>query len=178
MKGAGFRGWRTLTAALTWIAMACTEDRTFRPLAVGDLAPRLKLRALESDSIEVGGGDSIQLVNIWATWCIPCRAEFPDLQALHEAYAGRGVRVLAVSIDQGRDGPVREFAAKMRATFTIGRDPDGNIEARYQTVGVPETFLIDRKGRVAWRKIGALQPGAADARTSIEQLLDSSPEPR
>ena len=169
---------RSLPTVLTALILGCSNGGAFKPLAIGDPAPRVALRVLDGDSVQVGAGAAILLVNIWATWCIPCRAEFPDLQALHQTYADRGVTVLAVSVDQGRDGPVRDFVTKAGATFKIGRDPSGETQARYQTVGVPESFLIGRDGKIAWRKIGALQPGARDARTAIDRLLAASDRPR
>ena len=149
----------------------CRPSDAFRPLKVGQPAPRYAVRIIGADSGRVGPGEPVTLVNIWATWCIPCRKEFPELQALHEQYGGRGLRVLAVSIDRGRDGPVRDFVERVGATFAIGHDEAGEIQQVFQTVGVPETFLIGSNGKLLWRLIGALAPEGRDVRAAIEAAL-------
>jgi thiol-disulfide isomerase/thioredoxin len=116
-------------------------------------------------------GEPLTLLNIWATWCIPCRQEFPALEALQRRYAPRGLRVLAVSVDGGGDAAVRSFVAEEGATFTIGRDESGEIQRLFQTVGVPETFLIGTDGRLVWRKIGALDSTSQDVIAQIEKAL-------
>lgn len=143
----------------------------FRPLKVGEAAPRFAVRTLDADSARLGPGEPVTLVNIWATWCIPCRQEFPEMERIHQDYRGRGLRLLAVSVDQGGDDEVRRFVSGAGATFPIGRDEEGTIQRVYQTVGVPETFLVGKDGTLLWRKIGALREGAPDARTAIDAAL-------
>jgi peroxiredoxin len=89
------------------------------------------------------------LLNVWATWCDPCREEMPSFQALHEAYKDRGLRVVAVSIDDPDQAPlIREFVAEYRLTFDILHDRKSAIMSDYPVRGVPETFLITRSGRI------------------------------
>lgn len=164
------RGW--LAVVVLVAGCRARGDQAFRPLAVGEPAPRYAVRTLAGDSARVGvAGQPLTLVNVWATWCIPCREEFADLERLHGDYRARGLRVLAVSIDQGGDADVRTFVAEKYATFLIGRDADGDIQRVFQTVGVPETFLIAGDGKLLWRKIGALRNGAPDARQAIDAAL-------
>ena len=152
------------------LATGC-GGKAFKPLVAGDAAPRYQVTTLAGDTVVLGEAPGALLVNIWATWCIPCREEFPELEAIDRDYRARGVRVLAVSVDQGGDRDVRDFATMQGSTFAIGRDPTGDIQRRYQTIGVPETFLIDARGMLRWRKVGALRSGAPDARTAIEAML-------
>jgi thiol-disulfide isomerase/thioredoxin len=96
------------------------------------------------------------LLNIWATWCAPCREEMPRIEQLHKELAGSGLAVVAISIDNpGMADAIREFRREMNLTFEILYDESGKIRDDYQTVGVPETFLIDRQGVVRRRLIGA-----------------------
>lgn len=132
------------------------------------------MRTLEGDSASVGPGEQLTLLNLWATWCGPCRQEFPDLEALRRDYASRGLRVLAVSVDIGDDAKVREFAEQHGAGFTIGRDAEGRAQRLFQTVGLPETFLIAPDGTLIWRHFGALQPGAVELRRRIDQALEGA----
>ena len=164
------RTWLALAAACVVAACGNADDR-FRPLAVGEPAPSYAVRTLAGDTARIGPGEPLTLLNVWATWCAPCRAEFPDLQRIHEEFAGRGLRVLAVSVDAGGDAGVREFVREIGATFTIGRDGEGQIRTKYQGLGVPETYLVSPDGKLVWRTIGALPPGAATARAAIERAL-------
>jgi len=98
------------------------------------------------------------LLNIWATWCEPCRDELPDLQSLADDFAGRGLRVVAVSIDQaGSRGDVRRFIADYGIRYTVLHDPASTVTRRFRTIGVPESFLLDERGVIRARWIGQLQ---------------------
>ena len=112
------------------------------------------------------------LLNIWATWCEPCRAEMPSIQALHERYAQRGLKVVAVSVDDpGADRQVRDFASQFGLTFDILHDLSGDIQRQYQTTGVPETVLIGPDGRILRKQIGAADWNSAANRALVAQLL-------
>ncbi|HEU4699303.1 MAG TPA: TlpA disulfide reductase family protein [Gemmatimonadales bacterium] len=146
-----------LAAALT----ACPgDDDRFRPLAVGEPVPALAVATLAGDSARVGPGEPVTLLNIWATWCGPCREEFPDLERLQREFGPKGLRVLAVSVDASDVAPVRRFAEEHGATFTIGHDPSGAVKTTYQAIGVPASYLIDRDGRLLMRQLGTLDYAA------------------
>lgn len=96
------------------------------------------------------------LLNIWATWCAPCRDEMPRIERLYQELGPQGLAVVAVSIDNpGMTDAIREFRKEMGLTFDVLHDEAGRIRDDYQTTGVPETFLIDRKGVVRRRLIGS-----------------------
>lgn len=201
MKGGGgweLRGWRgPLVLAVLLATVACTkrdaaparapvdaaagDGGAFRPLAVGDAVPGYAAAVVgggAGDSVRIAAGDSaargaapLTLVNVWATWCTSCREEFVDLERLHRDYAPRGVRVVAVSVDESGDERVARFAKTEGATFTIAHDPEGRVQRLYQTVGVPETYLVSGEGRLLWRHGGALRNGATDAREAIDRAL-------
>ncbi|HEY9449179.1 MAG TPA: TlpA disulfide reductase family protein [Gemmatimonadaceae bacterium] len=167
---------RLITGAALLLALgACkSSDARFRPLAAGEPVPAFTVRTLDGDSASVGPGEQLTLLNLWATWCGPCQEEFPELEQLHRDYESKGLRVLAVSVDMGNDASVRDFAADHDATFTIGRDGEGRMQRLYQTVGLPETFLIAPDGTLIWRHFGALQPGAEELRRQIDQALGAT----
>ena len=163
------------SAALVLALGACkSSDAKFRPLAAGEPVPTFTVRTLHGDSASVGPNQQLTLLNLWATWCGPCQEEFPELEQLHRDYEAKGLRVLAVSVDMGDDANVREFATDHGATFTIGRDSQGRMQRLYQTVGLPETFLVASDGTLIWRHFGALKPGAEELRRQIDQALGAT----
>lgn len=115
---------------------------------------------------------SVVLLNVWATWCGPCKEEMPYLESVSQSFGGAGLRVVGVSIDRGAaDGRVHDFLAETGATFTILRDEDNDLQRAFRTTGVPETILIDRDGAIVFRWKGALKPDSAADRDLIEATL-------
>ncbi len=115
----------------------------------------------------------VVLVNVWATWCGPCRVEMPSIQALYDRFKDRGFTVLAVSVDAGpryRE-KVIEFMEEEGLDLPVLLDPEGRIMRTLRTVGVPETFVLDREGRIVKRLIGATNWDSGANRALIEQLL-------
>ncbi|MEO7522162.1 MAG: TlpA disulfide reductase family protein [Gemmatimonas sp.] len=99
-------------------------------------------------------GDVV-LLNIWATWCVPCRTEMPSIQALHENLGPKGLKVVAVSVDQpGFEDTIESFAKELGLTFEILHDSTSAIRTIYRTTGVPETLLIARDGTIRRKWIG------------------------
>lgn len=95
------------------------------------------------------------LLNIWATWCGPCRIEMPAIERLHEELGGKGLKVVAVSVDDaGAEEKIRAFVKEFGLRFEVLHDGSGAIQGIYRTTGVPETFVIDREGVVRKRIIG------------------------
>ncbi len=155
-----------------WFGMRMAPD--IFPVEVGARAP-------DFGSVDLASGDSVRfaseyrgqvvLLNIWATWCAPCREEMPSMQRLHEAMGGDGLRILAVSIDEAGPDVVRAFQRELNLTFRISHDRTRGIERIYQTTGVPETFVLDRHGRIVKKVIGAYDWDAPIARDLIRRLL-------
>jgi thiol-disulfide isomerase/thioredoxin len=171
VKTSAAKATASIALALSLAACGKASDAKFRPLAVGEPVPAFTVRTLSGDSASVGPGEQLTLLNLWATWCGPCQEEFPELEQLHRDYEGKGLRILAVSVDLGSDDGVREFVSEHGATFAIGRDGQGRMQRLYQTVGLPETFLIAPDGRLLWRHFGALRPGATELRSRLDQAL-------
>lgn len=155
-------------------ALACAdESRTYQPVAVGRPAPEFGAPNLEGDSLTLKNlrGEAVML-NVWATWCAPCREEMPDLQQLHEQYGPRGLRIVGVSVDpRGSERTIRDFLSDVGVTFTILHDARDAVSRDYRTIGVPETFLIDREGVLRRRWIGKFDPLAPDVVRDIEAVL-------
>jgi peroxiredoxin len=147
---------------------------------VGSAAPDFAANTLDASPTTRTLADyqgRVILLNVWATWCEPCKEEMPSMERLHREYSDRGLSVVAVSIDfPGSEKRIRDFEAEYGITFDILYDPEGNIQKSYQTVGVPETFIIDRKGMLV-RKVWRAQDWASLAnRALMVQLLDAGSE--
>ncbi|MBM4184598.1 MAG: TlpA family protein disulfide reductase [Gemmatimonadetes bacterium] len=163
---------RALGLALVLVA-GCRPPEEFRPLSSGDPAPAFTLAMLAGDTLSVRAlqGRAV-LLNVWATWCVPCREEMPALQRVHEALADSGLVVIGVSIDGRRaEADVARFVEEVGIGFPIALDPSGSVQDVFRTIGVPETFLIDRQGRIVRRWVGQFEPDAADSRESIATAL-------
>lgn len=138
------------------------RDR-YRPVIAGAEAPHFTATSLAGDPVTLSDYEGkVVLLNIWATWCAPCREEMPSMQRLREAIADPDFEVVAVSVDADapgllgylgqRGGDVAGFVREYGLTFDILRDPSGEIGEIYQTTGLPETFLIGRDGTI-YRKV-------------------------
>lgn len=158
-------GLAMLTAAL--------GDELF-PVTVGSKAPEFEAYTLD-DSTKKTLADyrgRVVLLNIWATWCPPCRVEMPSIQKLHEEFHDEGLSVVAVSIDNpGMGTAIRDFARDQGLTFEILHDPSGDIQRYYQTTGVPETFVIGSDGVIRRKVIAAADWHSPSNRASIASLL-------
>lgn len=96
----------------------------------------------------------IVFLNVWATWCPPCRMEMPSMEQLHRRLSGKDFVMLAVSEDEDGSATVQSFIDKLGITFPVLIDPEGVVPSRYGVTGYPETFVIDREGRVIQHTIG------------------------
>jgi cytochrome c biogenesis protein CcmG, thiol:disulfide interchange protein DsbE len=114
----------------------------------------------------------VMLVNIWATWCGPCESEMPSMQRLQQKLGDRGFSVVAVSVDQESTHKVRRWIEDRGITFTVLHDREGSIEATFQTLGVPESFVIDRNGVVVDRVTGPIAWDSPEAEARIVAVLD------
>jgi peroxiredoxin len=117
---------------------------------------------------------TVVLLNFWATWCVPCLTELKAFSVLHERLAARGFSVVAVSVDQPQTAArVRSFARSRAFPFPVLLDPDEAVYRLYGGAVMPTSVLIDRAGRMVYRKEG-FQPGdEADLERRIEALLDA-----
>jgi len=117
----------------------------------------------------------VVLLNTFATWCAPCRAEMPDFEVFYRRYRDRGLDVVGVNVDEGEaDERVLRFVEKMGISFTIWRDPRNLFSKRFRVLGVPETLLIDRDGMILRHWNGPMDPGDPENLAIIEAALAPS----
>lgn len=159
-------------ALIVPVAASCTGDT--RGVEVGDQVPDYSAPNLAGE--EVAFADhlgEVVLINVWATWCGPCRVEMPPIQGIYNRFRDQGFTVLAVSIDTGPGytEKVDEFVREFGLEFPVLLDPESRIGQVLQTIGVPETFVLDRGGRIVKRWIGATDWDSEANRALITELL-------
>ena len=138
----------------------------------GFLAPDFTLKSITGETYTLSDlrGQAV-VINLWATWCPPCRAEMPALQKMYEEYKAQGLVILAVnSTAQDTASAVAPFAAEYGLTFPILLDDAGSVTNAYQVRSLPSSYFIDRKGIVREVIIGGPMSEAL-LRTRIEDLL-------
>lgn len=135
-------------------------------------APEAAFVSLGGDSLALGAAGRVTLVDFWATWCKPCVKAMPELDAIRRDFHARGVDVVGISIDTGKDREkkVRKFAGKNGAGYPIAldREETPTWEA-YRVKVLPTVFLIDRDGTIVKRWTGVVD--MQDVRASLEALL-------
>lgn len=160
----------------TWIYL------TRVPMSAASIAPLVGSRAPEFSIAALGGQPvslsdlrgRVILINFWATWCVPCRAEMPALQAAYEEHSARGLVVLAINEKEDADS-VAQFADEVHLTFPILLDLDGTLANRYQARALPTSFFIDREGMIQAVSFGEMK--RAYIETEIATLLGEDPSP-
>ena len=148
-------------------------DRDVRRPEIGQPAPDYQAVTIDGDSAALTASRGrVTLLNVWATWCHPCRDEIPVLQALHERYRQRGFAVIGVSVDgRGEEATIREFARDFGMTYDLWHDPEERVQSAFLAVGVPATFLIDRDGVLRWRHVGPIRATDTTLVREIERAL-------
>ena len=167
-----------LLAVLLAAATHYLGDELF-PVSVGSTAPPLEASTLVGPQRTKTLADykgKVILLNVWATWCEPCKVEMPSIEKLHREFGSQGLAVVAVSVDDaGTEEHVRDFAKELGITFEILHDPANTVSRNYQITGYPETFVIARDGTIRKKIIGAADWSSEANRALIRELLGPSP---
>jgi cytochrome c biogenesis protein CcmG, thiol:disulfide interchange protein DsbE len=137
-------------------------------------APALKLRTVAGETLTLekltAGGPVV--LDFWATWCRPCVAELPELEALYRKHRERGLTVIGISLDGPRNfAKVRPFASKLGLTFPIALDEDGRIQQLYQVRAMPTAVVIDTAGMVVTVREGYRPGDTKGLEAELEKLL-------
>ncbi len=132
------------------------------------------------EAISLSTGDTVTLadyrgevvlLNLWATWCAPCRIEMPAMERLYQELGPEGLKVVAVSVDQIGGDKVLEFAQELKLTFDILQDRSGQIELDYQATGLPESLILDREGVIVHKEIGPVEWDSPVQKARFRRLL-------
>jgi cytochrome c biogenesis protein CcmG/thiol:disulfide interchange protein DsbE len=140
--------------------------RSAAPTPLAEAAPEFTLQTLDGQSVRLSDyRGQVVLLNTWATWCPPCRAEMPDLEAYYRQHGRDGFVVLAVN-NQESPGTVAAFLGEHDFTFPILLDPEGVVIREYGVLGLPTSFFIDRDGTMRGVWSGQLTPAR------LKELVD------
>jgi len=165
-----------LAALALWLALlslpapAATPPLTLEP----SRAPAFKIRAVSGETLTLDklAARGPVVLDFWATWCRPCLAELPELEALFQKYRERGLTVVAVSLDGPRNfAKVRPFASKLGLSFPIAVDEDGRMQQLYQVRAMPTTVVIDSAGMIVAVHEGYRPGDTRGLEAEIEKLL-------
>lgn len=162
-------------AAAAWLA----RNRV-QPVVSGYPAPDFEVVDADGYAVTLATYEGkVLLLNVWATWCAPCREEMPSMQRLYDNFSPDDFEIAAISIDAaegGADaagnpgGDPLAFARDLGLTFPILLDPSGDIQRTYRTSGVPESFLISGDG-VIYKKVAGATAWDSDANVDLVRRL-------
>jgi cytochrome c biogenesis protein CcmG/thiol:disulfide interchange protein DsbE len=145
------------------------------PVELGSKAPDFTALTLDSIPKEKSLADyrgQVVMINVWATWCLPCRVEMPSIEELQKAYGPKGLKIVAVSVDEpGTDSGIRAFSKQYGLTFEILHDPKGEITDLYDIDSYPSTFILGRDGVIRKKAMSAMDWNSPEARALVDRLL-------
>jgi thiol-disulfide isomerase/thioredoxin len=161
--------------ARSWIAPGVVALATTMVASVPlTPAPDVPLTADTGASIRISDlKGQVALIDFWASWCVPCRASFPALDALYQELSDKGFRVIAVNVDEDRQ-KADQFLASRPHTMTIAFDPQGKAAEAFRLKGMPSTIIVDRHGNIRFTHMGYTEKTLAQFRSEVLQLLGES----
>jgi cytochrome c biogenesis protein CcmG, thiol:disulfide interchange protein DsbE len=164
-------------AGWIWVSRVTgtTSDAQIQAAHEGFLAPDFSLQTLSGETVTLSNlrGKPV-LINLWASWCIPCRLEMPALQRVYQNYQAQGFQVLAVNAtNQDDPGKVAEFAQQYGLKFPILLDKLGSVGQQYQLESLPTSFFVDTQGVIREVIVGGPMSEAL-LQVRVENLLKES----
>ena len=177
LRAVGWRRWVTTGNVVTLAFLLFIAPKLLPHLGAiigvgsGGGTPHFAVRTLEgaplsSDSLR----GHVVLVNVWATWCLPCRAEMPLLEGMYERHRASGFVLAGLSVDRVAPDVVAAFVRERHITYPIAMIGDAELAALGGVQGYPTSFLIDRKGEVRYRVVGPIAPVSLEL--AVRRLLD------
>jgi peroxiredoxin len=164
-----------LAAAITGLVAllaACGAGERVGP-RIGAPAPDYTATDLAGDSVSLSSlRGQVVLLNLWATWCVPCRHETPYLQSLNEEHADDGLTIVGISMDtrDARD-QVEDFVKEYGVTYRVLVDPQMAGLDTWHVLGLPASFLIDRDGTLRWMRFGPVSADDEEFTRALGTLL-------
>lgn len=140
--------------------------------AVGEVMPDYSAQRLDGETWKLGDEKGVTMLNLWATWCGPCRYEIPALIQLQNEYGEQGLQVVGVSMDQtGMESQIESFVRNAGINYEIVHDPQARLADVFETTIIPTTALIDRNGRIVWYHAGIVSKDDPEMLEALKAAL-------
>jgi cytochrome c biogenesis protein CcmG/thiol:disulfide interchange protein DsbE len=174
MVGAGLAAWAVRTVVRTSsgeVEIETAAPRTRSAVEIGAPAPAFDVPGYDGKRLRLAAfkGHPI-LLNFWASWCPPCRAEAPTLESTYERYRSRGVVFIGVDLQNDTWDASRNFLRGYKITYPVGRDESGTVGRTYRVVGLPTTYFIGRDGTIRSLAITGGFTGKDGVRDLVQQI--------
>ncbi len=149
-----------------------TDAPVSQTVEVGKRVPAYTATWLDGSRFDLAAErGNVVMLNLWATWCGPCRYEIPELEQLHARYSAQRFKVIGVSVDEGPVEEVRKFVADQKMTYPVALDPQGRLAGLFRTTVLPTTAIIDRTGKVVWMSAGVVNMTDTEMIGALETAL-------
>ena len=144
---------------------------------VGQPLADFALTDLQGNTVQLSDlRGNVVFINVWATWCQPCIDEMPTIERLYHQLHPRGLEVVAISLDPLGAQVIEPFMRRYRLTFPVLLDVKSEVERLYGTTGVPESFIVDKQGRLVEKVVGPRDWSSPQMLALFERLL-AVPDP-
>ena len=136
-------------------AAASARAAANAPLRVGDSPPRVEMAEIKGSVVRVPGDlrGKVAILHFWTGGCSSCREEMPAMEALYKRYAKKGLVILAINVGERKE-TVRNWIRDLGISYPVLLDTDGAVARKYEVVGLPRTFILDRKGLIRYKIVG------------------------
>jgi peroxiredoxin len=169
---------RSLAVAALWVLLSPAPAPAWQTGAALLEEPSRPVAALDFSATTLAGTTvrlselrgQVVFLNFWATWCVPCKAEMPAMERVHQALRGQSFRMAAVNLQED-PASMRKFVDELGLTFDIVLDPTGEITRNYGVNNLPLTYLIDKRGRIVARALGERPWDGAPYLAYVRNLL-------
>lgn len=153
------------------LVTSCTGKKEEGGATTADMAPDFSAVLLDGDEVKLSDfRGRVVLLNFWATWCPACKKEVPELQKIAEDYEGKKVVVLGVSHEKPE--VIREAKGAMGITYLLAT-VEAEVFNTYRVKGIPQTFIIDKRGRIRLHRSGYIPGMEEELRKTIDRLLEA-----